>query len=73
MAVDQKRIRYSADTEDYISDILPNTKDFVTRYIAVLYALSKTRVLLSNLPCGANDVARLFNGGCYEYVEIMGE
>lgn len=73
LVVDQKRISYSVDTKDYISNILPNTKDFVTRYLAVLYALSKAKVLLANIPCGAVGVARLFNGGCYEYVEVIGE
>lgn len=54
-----------------VGECLPNSKEFVWKYLSSIYILSKCPVYLSNIFSGASTLAQTLNDGEYEYFEIM--
>lgn len=76
LSIGQKRLEIDeTDEKLYISDKLVwksgERKAFAMQYLLSIYCLSKCKVLISNMSCGAEQLAKMWNAGQYEYTEIV--
>lgn len=76
LSVPQKRLEIAENDETlYISEKLVlksgERKVFAMQYLLTIYCLSKCNILISNMSCGAEQLAKMWNEGEYEYTEII--
>lgn len=73
--VEQERVYYNSKEErkDLLFNVIKmkDSIDFGVRYLASLYIMSQCQGLLANGPVGAYLVAESWNGGKYEFNQVI--